>query len=260
MTIDPNRKIFENPSIGAEYGRMSDLQAPEAAMLDKFRHEIAGSHVLDLGVGAGRTTPYLLELTKNYVGADYSGDMIERCRRRFPGVRFEEIDARDLSAFGDASFDLVLFSFNGIDCVDHRDRLTVMREIRRVLKDGGLFIFSTHNRNGVVRKAWSLDHFDINPLRHPARFARRIASYLLGIANHFKSAGRTEIRDEYCIINDAAHTHSLMLYYIHIDAQKAQLRREQFHQIEVIGLDGQWLSDEECKTNRDNWIYYVARR
>ena len=33
----------------------------------------------------------------------------------FPGLQFEAADAADLSLFADASFDAVVFSFNGID-------------------------------------------------------------------------------------------------------------------------------------------------
>lgn len=51
------------------------------------------------------------------------------------------MDARDLSTFSDQSFDLVWFSFNGIDYVNHIDRLTILQEIYRVTKPGAILYF-----------------------------------------------------------------------------------------------------------------------
>ena len=43
--------------------------------------------------------------------------MVTACRARYPGVRFLLADARELSAFSDGSFFLVLFSLNGLGMV-----------------------------------------------------------------------------------------------------------------------------------------------
>ena len=40
-----------------------------------------GSRILDLGVGAGRTTASLADGAKSYVGIDYSPGMVEACRK-----------------------------------------------------------------------------------------------------------------------------------------------------------------------------------
>src|SRR5690606_12109488 len=107
--------------------------------------EMAGKRILDIGVGGGRTTPYLLDVSRDYIGVDYAPKMIKKCRAQYPSVTFEVCDARDLSHFGPASFDLIFFSFNGIDYVDHADRIKILCEVRRVLTDQGAFVFSAHN-------------------------------------------------------------------------------------------------------------------
>ena len=86
---------------------------------------------MDLGVGGGRTTAFLLQLSKDYVGIDFSNEMIERCRARFPATQFEVRDAQDLSGFEDQSFDFILFSCTGIDLVNHDQRLRILKEVRR---------------------------------------------------------------------------------------------------------------------------------
>lgn len=120
----------------------------------------SGMRILDLGVGAGRTTPALSALAEEsgrYVGLDYSQKMVSACRRRFPGLEFVQGDASDLSLFGAASFDAVVYSFNGIDCL-HPDakRLDCLAECHRVLAPGGALVLSSHNPQAMVvpPRAW----------------------------------------------------------------------------------------------------------
>lgn len=114
-----------------------------------------GARVLDLGVGAGRTAPYLADRASSYVGLDYSPAMIAACRRRFPAAGaetdFVEGDAADLARFPDGSFDAVVFSFNGIDCLHPDDaRHRCLREIERVLRPGGVAVISEHNPRALI--------------------------------------------------------------------------------------------------------------
>lgn len=260
MFLDQNRRHYETGVVAARYATRSGLQPAEAAILEQYRHGIAGRRILDLGVGGGRTTPFLLELSSNYIGVDYSREMIERCRRRFPGVSFAVVDARDLSRYPDSSFDFALFSHCGIDAIDHAGRLEVFREVRRVLSDGGLFVFSSHNRNHRIPKPWALDHFS-GTLGDPARFGKRAASYPVGILNYLRRVQRAEAQDEYCMSVDSAYRYSLIHYRIDAAAQKKQLERAGFCDIAVIDVDGRRLAWREAEgRERDPWLHYSCRR
>src|SRR5208282_1678064 len=60
-------------------------------------------------------------------------------------------DAANLSLFPDDSFDVVVFSFNGIDYVlPEQARRSCFAHVHRVLKAKGIFIFSSHNARAVV--------------------------------------------------------------------------------------------------------------
>ncbi len=136
------------------------LFPPEKTILDELVGNGLGKmSMLDLGVGAGRTTAHFQPFVRRYVGLDYSPPMLEACARRFPdGIpngRFVLGDARDLQVFPSGSFDFVLFSYNGLDSVDAADREAALREIRRVLKDDGWFCFSTHNIDWRGLMSWS---------------------------------------------------------------------------------------------------------
>ena len=100
----------------------SGLQPAERNAFEAIFEQNKGNMtILDIGVGGGRTTEPLLEHADRYVGIDYSRTMIRACKERFSDRKnaiFMERDARDLSFLGDDEFDLVVFSFNGIDCMD----------------------------------------------------------------------------------------------------------------------------------------------
>jgi SAM-dependent methyltransferase len=258
--VDRNRRYYERRRVGAHYARKAQLSAPEAEILSRHAAEIKGKRILDLGVGGGRTTSFLRELSADYVGVDYSPKMIERCRARFPAANFQLMDARDLSAFADASFDFVLFSKAGIDAVGHQDRLAVLREVNRALDDGGLFVFSSHNRNAHIPKPWDLGHFDVSPLRDPVRFAKRTVSYPLGILNYLGNLHRSRIQDEYCILVDSGDMYSLVHYRITAAAQRRQLEAAGFCEVEAVGMDGRLMSAVDWETADDRSIHYVCRK
>jgi ubiquinone/menaquinone biosynthesis C-methylase UbiE len=144
------KSSYESKTFVDKYVPMLKLQKPELAILEELRSELPHFRMLDIGVGAGRTTCHFASLAKEYVGIDYSSTMIKACRARFPQYRLEVASAGDLSLFDDGYFDFVLFSFNGIDAVEHEERLKILREIRRVIRYGGYFSFSTLNLNSSL--------------------------------------------------------------------------------------------------------------
>lgn len=258
-----NLTTFERRLTLRAYRMAAAPQTPEVAILARLKPEFAGKRILDIGVGGGRTTPYLLDISSSYVGIDYSAKMVDECRRRFPSVEFHVCDARNLSMFTDSSFDLVMFSFNGIDCVKHADRLRVLAEVRRVMTNGGVFVFSSHNRAYPVKGPWSLSHLPLNvsPISHPLHFIRKILSFPIGVIGYYRNVKYEERHDDYAMINDGAHEFGLILYYIYPDRQVRQLESAAFKDVQVVGLDGRWLdSSDRSSYAEDAWLYYVCRR
>jgi ubiquinone/menaquinone biosynthesis C-methylase UbiE len=149
-----NLQIYRAPEVASHYAALNYLTPCEQFL---FRTYVKpGMAVLDLGVGGGRTTPYLSRVASRYVGVDYSEAMIRACRTKFPHLDFVLADASDLSRFKDASFDAIVFSFNGLDYVVPKEkRLQCLRECRRVLRDEGVLLFSSHNPRAIlVRPGW----------------------------------------------------------------------------------------------------------
>ncbi|ODS31628.1 MAG: putative methyltransferase [Candidatus Scalindua rubra] len=249
-----NKRNYENKNIVASYNHMT-LQNPEVMVFLKHRDSIIDKHVLDIGCGTGRTTMILKNLSKNYTGLDYSLDMIESCKKRFKNVRFIHGDVRKMDEFEDSEFDYVMFSFNGLDSINHDDRLKGLWEIHRVLKQDGLFVFSSHNRNhrhAISRPKMPLPTTPCKQVEHFMKFVKSSLNHLIN-RNHQK------FENEYAIINDVAHNYAMLTYYIDKRDQISQLKDIGFEAIEMYDTNGNILNlDSDDKDSA--WIYYVARK
>lgn len=137
-----------SPAVRRHYRTEGWTDLGEEAAVDFLDSAIGGGRVLDLGVGGGRTTGILRPRARCYAGIDSSPEMIELGRERYPEADLRVGDARDLRGVSDESYDVVVFSFNGIDCVAHEERSLVLGEARRVLAPGGHLLLSTLNIDG----------------------------------------------------------------------------------------------------------------
>ncbi|MEY4590360.1 MAG: hypothetical protein RL497_2436 [Pseudomonadota bacterium] len=203
------------------------LTAAEAAALNRVVPQLQRKAILDLGVGAGRTVAALNSIADSYVGVDYVNEMVEHCKKRFAGVSFEQGDARAMPQFADATFDLVVFSCNGICMVDHAGRLAILSEVKRLLRPGGFFIFSTYNRNCKEHNMlFRFPHFSFssNPLRFIVRSARFVANTIIRVINRMRYWRHQVKHADYSILNDQCHNYQTLLYYIDINGQEKQLR------------------------------------
>lgn len=241
-----------------DYKSSTDLQPAERAILASLRSEFRNTRILDIGVGSGRTTPHLLDISEHYIGIDYSPEMIKACKERYPSVQFEVRDARSMSDIADDAFDLIFFSFNGIDYVNHSDRISILTEIARVLSRSGAFVFSSHNRNAKIRRPWDLNNLRRNPGRSPISVPTSVLRYGIGVVRHSMRA-RFEIQtSEYAIINDPGNGYRLLTYYIGIRQQLQQLERAGFGNIRAFNRHGEQIQENEYDQCTDGWIYYLC--
>ncbi len=208
------------------YSNRDKLNPPEEAALSSVADELRNKRILDIGVGGGRTVKALRQISEDYIGVDYVQEMIDECRHRFPGVRFEHADARSLTQFQDRSFDLIVFACAGISMVDHVGRIAILKEARRLLAPNGVFIFSTYNRDSAEHDAWFyFPEYEFSA--NPAKFLWRTASFLghtaYRIMNRWRYKRHEVSTKEYSIINDQYHDYRTMMYYITLEKQRQQL-------------------------------------
>lgn len=254
-----NRAIMASGRVVSGYSRSSGLAEPEQAALARIADEARGKPILDLGVGGGRTVAPLRAISEDYLGVDYTEAMVTACRRAYPGVRFEHADARDMHGVKDASIFLAFFSCNGLGMVGHADRLRILKEVRRVLMPGGMFLFSTHNlASDDARAGFKLPdpELTLNPARLAVRllrFGRRTATR---VYNRRRFAKLVEHGDGWSVINDECHDYGTMLYYVDLKEQRRQLRDAGFtDELEAWDLSGRKTDD----TSKDGSILLLAR-
>lgn len=256
---DVNQRTMRSASAVKHYSHREDLTPAERASLDAVAAEARGKPLLDIGVGGGRTVRALRAISTDYLGVDNSPEMVASCRRRFPGVKVVQADARRLDMVPDASVFLVMFSCNGVGMVSHEDRLQIMREVLRVLQPGGVFLFSTHNLNSSAPTAgFRFPEFEwsFNPARLGVRALRFAVQTATRVRNRRRFQQYEQRQAAYSIINDECHHYGTMLYYISLAEQRRQL--------EALGFEPNAAAyDEEGRLlqtdTTDSSLAFVAR-
>jgi SAM-dependent methyltransferase len=251
---DVNRATWQCRGLAREYARANTLYPAELFQLNELKEVWSTARVLDLGVGAGRTTAYLKDRCSCYVGIDLSTAMIAVAKERFPDLDLRQMDATDLSCFDDNEFDVVLFSFNGIDYANHENRIKILREVHRVLKPGSHFLFSTHNRHSRVCRAHHLRNFQLSS--DPSTTLRNFARYVLGILNSAKLRRFEKQERQYAVLNDRAHEYRLLTYYIFPKDQFEQLEECGFRNVLCLEINGMPL--KKGSSSQNPWLHYSA--
>ncbi|MGE4048280.1 MAG: hypothetical protein AB7F35_25730 [Acetobacteraceae bacterium] len=98
-----------------------------------------------------------------------------------------------------------------------------MREVARVLRPGGSFIFSSHNLDVVGPAGFLPSLFRIELSRHPVRCAKAVARAGLQLVNYLRNARRQYRRADHAILIDPAHGFTMSHYYVTPAAQQRQL-------------------------------------
>ena len=256
--MDHNRALWRDWRLAWVSGRASSLFPAEIALIAMLRAERNDWRVLDIGVGSGRTSPHFAALGPTYIGVDYSPQMVRVAKKRFPQFDFRNMDATDLSAFADGQFDLVWFSYNGMDYGGPAERLRILAEVHRVIAPGGAFCFSAHNRDYVdLERITAVQRPALTP--NPLRMAVRGLRYVQAATNSRQLKPLEERNAEYFILNDNASQHRFITYYTDVPQQVAQLERAGFTGVRAFGKDGEELDPASSYTG-DYMVHFLARR
>ncbi|HWV24115.1 MAG TPA: methyltransferase domain-containing protein [Thermomicrobiales bacterium] len=123
----------------------------EGRVVGDFRDRLAGvlqGDVLEIGIGTGATLRHLTESSSSitsYTGIDLSAGMLAEAEKLVPGspfpVTLRQMNAEDLSAFPDETFDTVTASL--VLCTVP-DAEAALREMARVVKPDGRIVLIEH--------------------------------------------------------------------------------------------------------------------
>jgi SAM-dependent methyltransferase len=208
-----NRRTWKKPLSLRGYKRISGhIDEGERRLFELAFSRYRGGRVLDVGVGGGRTAALLKHHAGDYLGIDYTPEMVAISRANHPDLRFETMDARYLDKIDDGSLDLVVFSYNGIDSVDPAGRLAILAEVNRVLRPGGAFVFSTFHRGWAGFHQAPDRRTAVPSSANPLLLGLRYARYAMG-AWRARQHRLHEIRyGEHAIHLHPAHYFGIMVY------------------------------------------------
>ncbi len=251
-----DKQVWNSDRVLSTYASVADLQKPEETILHLLRDRLPGWRMLDLGIGGGRTTVHFEPLVYEYHGTDYAERMVETCQQRFPKVgprtRFFVLDATRMKGLPNYYYDFVLFSFNGIDCVAPQERDHVFREVQRVCKPGGYFVFSSHNLLYV-------------PTMYRPKWYRRWREFLyqfyrIAMLLRYNGLPGQYTDKKFAVLRDGVEHFSLSLYYIQPEYQVWQLQRLDFRNVRVFSYrTGQEVDHSRLNTlHNDPWVYYLC--
>ena len=142
-------KVIQDNAYNAHYERPS-LQALLPELKDK--------NVLDIGCGSGIYAEYLIEHGASVTAVDASTEMIELFKERLAEKATAYVHDLNLPLVNEAdeSYDLIIAPLM-IHYIKDINRL--FKDLSRVLKTGGEFIFSTHHPAVDFQSSPSGDYF-----------------------------------------------------------------------------------------------------
>lgn len=235
------------------------INPAERALLARLYDRWHRLSMLDIGVGAGRTAFTFGAVAGRYLGIDYTPAMVEASRQLVgedDRTEFRVWDARELRSLGE-SFDVALFSYNGIDTLAHEDRLRVLGEVRAVLRDDSLFLFSSHSLAGLRR------HLSVRPvgfersLRSAYQLARG-SRHSLRLLRVGRRLDWTRMESQgWGMVRDGTHRFDLEMYHVTPREQARQLRDAGLELLEVMDADGHPVTIDYEGQSR--WLHFLCR-
>lgn len=257
--MNTNFSTYSSQKVVKHYAEYSKkLQPPEQTIFNLLGSRLGYMKMLDIGVGGGRTTTFFASLVKEYIGIDFSEGMIKACQEKFksdiPNAKFEVCDVRDLSYFKSHYFDLVLFSFNGIDNITPEERMNVLKEIRRICSPQGVFCFSSHNLQYLPV------FFKIHFRLHLFKFIKSLIGRKKLIKQNKDSITNLNSKN-FVSIYDDVYDFGLHTCYIKPFYQVEMLHDSGFNNVRLFKLtNGLEMKDKsEFDQTMDPWIYYLCK-
>jgi len=193
----------------ARRGEWSVILTPDKSVPRDWFGGLAGARVLCLAAGGGQQAPVLAAAGADVVSFDLSDEQLARDAEVAvrDGLRIRTVrgDMADLSAFADASFDLI---FHPVSNVFVPDLVPVWRECARVLRRGGallagfmnpaffLFDHDEAERTGELIVRYSLPYREAGTVDETAQVtAARRAQLAAGDAVEFSHSLQAQIGD-----------------------------------------------------------------
>ena len=147
MSPSPNKVAKQYDLVAREYAETfageHEKKPMDREILHRFAKEVGSrGPVWDFGCGPGHTTRYLKDLGVEITGLDVSDRMLDQARAMNPEIGFRKGDMIGLD-FDDDSIAAIVAFYSIVHFTEEQVG-TAFREIYRVLRPDGRFLFTYH--------------------------------------------------------------------------------------------------------------------
>jgi len=221
-----------------------------AADLLELLEAKSGERILDVGCGTGHLTAKIATNGALVTGVDRSTEMIQEARAAYPALRFEVMDARQLTF--PEKFDAV-FSNATLHWIKEPER--AVESIARVLRSGGRFVAEFGGKGNIaalvaaVERAWpkaGLPQPVPNPWYYPslAEYAGLLEEHGLEVTYGLLFDRPTPLEDgEHGLCNWLEMFGGLLTENLPKDQQGRLLEEIQCEARASLYRDGRWVLD-----------------
>lgn len=250
-----NSTLYNSTKSVNKYTKAYKIQKPEQEFINFLWDAIKDMSLLDLWVWWWRTTLHFAHRVKSYTWTDIAPRLVNWCKKRFfhnKEFSFIVCDASNLKDFWNDSYDIVLFSFNGIDYLDFESREKCLGEVYRVLKKWWYFFFSSHNILSFPSLFW------IQKTYNPIKICWRIFRFFM--LKFLNDKYESLMKKWKCIINDGSWWYKLKTAYIHPELQIADLVQAWFTNVSQFSIFDWKKITKDLSEAQEDRIYYLAQK
>lgn len=240
---DKNLNAWTNKLLVNTYNDY-ELFIAEKKILSKLN--LKNKEILDVGIGTGRTTNYLIKQSTKYIGIDYSPEMIKSAKKKFPKINLHVEDIRKIKYKN--KFDFAFFSYNGIDYLKNKERHHAFLKLHASLKKNGYFLYSFHNYDGYNSKKPLFQNNSRNIFLKIKSFFR----YIICTYNYNKLKKEENDFHNYGYFIDGGGYFNLITQYTKIKSEYSFLKK--YFIVTFFNINGKKINPKEKQTD---WMIYV---
>ncbi|EED31815.1 putative methyltransferase type 11 [gamma proteobacterium NOR5-3] len=153
FALPPDLLAFEayNTTSAEHYQKIGfDVASAIGDSINSYVNQQNGLHIMEWGCGPARVIRHLKPLIRSsdsiIIGTDYNRDTIDWCQSAIPDLKFILNEAMPPISYADSSFDAI-YAVSVFTHLSEDAQNAWIQEIRRLLKPGGIFIFTTHGKS-----------------------------------------------------------------------------------------------------------------
>lgn len=188
--------------------------------LDEYKNildENKDNEILDLGCGIGADTLYLLERGYNVLSCDFSVEALKSIENNIPNSKTLYLDMMKKFSIADKKYSLIIADLS-LHYFNNETTIHIMKEIKRILKDGGVLLARVASVNDFNFGAGQGEKQENNCYFEGA-YTKRFFD-LEDVNKYFSIIGDVEAKESQMTRDEKEYSKSKVLYTIKVEKRK----------------------------------------